>query len=132
MLLQKYYRMNYIRWCCIKIILLFLFLAPGFTSEPFSDFFSEDNNFAEVESNSVKLVFQGLLTIYQKGLSPLDGPSCPFSLSCSRFSRVCIKNKGLALGILMTGDRLLRCNHNASNTYLRSIYDGELLDPEYL
>jgi len=51
-----------------------------------------------------------LLTFYQKYISRQISADCIFKPSCSRYSRACIDKYGLIKGVLMTGDRLTRCN----------------------
>ena len=58
------------------------------------------------------------IRIYQEGISSQDLPSCVFHPSCSRFAFGCIERYGVARGILMAGDRLLRCN-----PFVRKYYD---------
>lgn len=62
------------------------------------------------------------IRIYQKGISSQDLPSCVFHPSCSRFAFGAIERFGLLKGILLAGDRLLRCNPFAHNHYQ---FDGE-------
>ncbi len=58
------------------------------------------------------------IRIYQEGISSQDLPSCVFHPSCSRFAFGCIERYGVPRGILMAGDRLLRCN-----PFVRKYYD---------
>ncbi|MCK4639728.1 MAG: membrane protein insertion efficiency factor YidD [Candidatus Marinimicrobia bacterium] len=62
------------------------------------------------------------IRIYQKGISSQDLPSCVFHPSCSRFAFGAIKQYGVFKGILLAGDRLLRCNPFAHKYYQ---FDGE-------
>jgi len=69
------------------------------------------------------------IRIYQKGISSQDLPSCVFHPSCSRFAFTAIEELGTARGILLAGDRLMRCNPFAQNYYQ---FDGEKFsDPVY-
>ena len=69
------------------------------------------------------------IRIYQKGISSQDLPSCVFHPSCSRFAFGAIEEFGAAKGVLLAGDRLLRCNPFAHNYYQ---FDGEKFsDPVY-
>ena len=52
----------------------------------------------------------GLIRFYQLFISSQDQPSCTFSLSCSHFGMEAIHYQGMFLGILLTADRLTRCN----------------------
>lgn len=62
------------------------------------------------------------IRIYQKGISRQDLPSCVFHPSCSRFVFGCIERYGVMKGVLLAGDRLMRCNPFA---YLYYVFDGE-------
>jgi putative membrane protein insertion efficiency factor len=67
------------------------------------------------------------IRIYQKGISSQDLPACVFHPSCSRFAFGAIQQAGPVKGILLAGDRLLRCNPFALPYYQ---FDGEKLsDP---
>lgn len=50
------------------------------------------------------------IRLYQKMISSQDLPSCNFSPSCSNFGFQSIQQEGLFRGILLSADRLLRCN----------------------
>ena len=50
------------------------------------------------------------IRLYQKMISSQDLPSCNFTPSCSQFGFTSIQQEGLFRGILLTADRLLRCN----------------------
>ncbi|MDD3589975.1 MAG: membrane protein insertion efficiency factor YidD [Thermoguttaceae bacterium] len=51
-----------------------------------------------------------LVRFYQLGISPLIGPRCRFSPTCSQYCILAIKKYGLILGTLKTAWRILRCN----------------------
>lgn len=70
-----------------------------------------------------------LVLAYREGFSPVDGPSCPFHPSCSRFARQAVGRHGPVAGILMAGDRLLRCNGSGRDRYPRVGPEGKLHDP---
>lgn len=77
----------------------------------------------------LKAFFSLLLGFYRQGLSPVDGPSCSFHPTCSGFARDALRRHGLAEGILMTGDRLIRCNAFDKSDYPRVAPDGHFYDP---
>ena len=56
-----------------------------------------------------------LLNFYQKVISSQDLPHCMFNFTCSAFSKYAIKKYGPFWGVLMTFDRLLRCNGVGNN-----------------
>jgi putative membrane protein insertion efficiency factor len=51
-----------------------------------------------------------LIRIYQRTLSPLLGPVCRFSPSCSNYMLVCIERFGAARGLWLGTRRLARCH----------------------
>jgi len=50
------------------------------------------------------------IRFYRYFLSPLVGPSCRFSPTCSGFALEAIQRHGPILGIWMTARRILRCH----------------------
>lgn len=58
------------------------------------------------------LIITKLIRIYQKVISPHQGDVCNFTPSCSNYAYEAIKRHGLR-GVLMTFDRLERCNYFA-------------------
>jgi len=64
------------------------------------------------------------IRIYQKAISTQDLPSCAFHPSCSRFAFAAINEFGIVKGVLLAGDRLMRCNPFAFPYYP---FDGEKL-----
>lgn len=60
--------------------------------------------------NPINLVFSGLMFFYQNVLSSQINANCMYSPSCSEFSKCSIKQHGLVVGILLSADRLNRCN----------------------
>ena len=81
------------------------------------------------EPSELKLVMTGLIRLYQKFISSQDNPTCNFHPSCSRFGMACIQEYGIARGLLLTADRLLRCNGSQSQRYRRDSLSGKYLDP---
>lgn len=51
-----------------------------------------------------------LLRVYQRTLSPLLGPVCRFSPSCSNYMVICIERFGAARGLWLGTRRLARCH----------------------
>ncbi len=70
----------------------------------------ETKAFYQNETSEIKLFFLGIIRGYQLLLSTQDKPSCNFTPSCSKFGVQAIKRYGVGQGILMTSDRLQRCN----------------------
>ena len=115
--------------CSISIWVLFYF-APVIsqTLEERSGFPEKKESDTEVPSPGREtglLKSSALVTIkvYQKVISSQDVPSCKFSPSCSNFGVQSIQQHGVLRGILLTGDRLLRCNPFVGSGHYA--YDGE-------
>jgi putative membrane protein insertion efficiency factor len=72
----------------------------------------------------------GSVRFFQKQISPIDGPRCSFSPTCSQFGYEAVHDHGPALGIIMTADRLMRCSYwtEAGLDYAR-LPNGALHDP---
>ena len=83
----------------------------------------------QLETSAVKLVLQGAIKLFQKRVSPIDGPRCGFHPTCSSFGLTAINRHGAVVGGLMTADRLIRCNpwKRAGGTY-ESLQNGKLSD----
>jgi putative membrane protein insertion efficiency factor len=102
---------------------------------------SEKNNLAPVQfhSNSflvkinpVNLFFKGLMTVYQKAVSPQISASCMYQTTCSNFSKEAIHEFGLFKGIFLSADRLLRCNKVSAKEIPpmdMDIISGKAIDP---
>lgn len=62
-----------------------------------------------IKYNPVMLTFGGLLYFYQKAISPQLQSKCPYEISCSAFSKECIRQFGFVKGVALSADRLSRC-----------------------
>ena len=51
-----------------------------------------------------------LLRVYKKTISPLWGPACRFSPTCSEYAAGAIRTHGLLKGTWFASRRLLRCH----------------------
>jgi uncharacterized protein len=71
-------------------------LGPGSAQDP--------------KTSCAGLAFLGAIRFYQKRISPIGGNRCGFWPSCSAYGREAIKEQGPLLGIIMIGDRQIRCN----------------------
>ena len=49
------------------------------------------------------------LAAYKRWVSPLLPPSCRFVPTCSEYARLAVIKHGVAVGLLLAGGRLLRC-----------------------
>ncbi len=66
--------------------------------------------------------------MYQNFISPQDKPTCNFNVSCSNFGYMAIKQRGVFTGILLTADRLVRCNDIALKYYEIDPVTGKAID----
>ena len=71
----------------------------------------------------------GAIRFYQRFISPQDMPACNFVPSCSQFGAEAIKQLGIVRGILLTSDRLQRCNGVSTSHYETDQGSGKLIDP---
>jgi len=60
--------------------------------------------------NPINVVFGGALFFYQNYLSSQISSGCLYSPSCSEFSKEVLREYGLAKGIILSADRIHRCN----------------------
>jgi len=60
--------------------------------------------------SSIGIVALWTIRFYQLFLSPQDGPNCIYYPTCSMYGYLSVQKYGPIKGILMTGDRWLRCN----------------------
>jgi putative membrane protein insertion efficiency factor len=67
-------------------------------------------NHQEPETSVIRIVFLGAIDLYRQTISPTSGARCGFSPSCSAFGRQAVKEYGPIQGVMMTADRLTRCN----------------------
>lgn len=70
-----------------------------------------------IQYNPVTLFFNASLFIYQKFISQHFSAGCYYQPSCSEFGRLAIKKYGLIKGIIITADRLTRCNRIAATDF---------------
>ncbi len=80
------------------------------------------------ETSELKLASTIFIRLYQKFISSQDGPACNFTPSCSRFGMACIKKYGFLRGLLLTADRLLRCNGSQAAHYDKHPLTGKYVD----
>ena len=58
----------------------------------------------------MKFVLAFLVSLYQAVISPLLGPSCRFTPTCSQYSKEAILKYGALRGLLLSVKRLSRCH----------------------
>ncbi|RYZ22483.1 MAG: membrane protein insertion efficiency factor YidD [Chitinophagaceae bacterium] len=61
-------------------------------------------------SKLLALPFIGLIRLYQKGLSPLLGPSCRYTPTCSQYGLEAFRKYGVLKGFWLTVKRIGRCH----------------------
>lgn len=77
----------------------------------------------------IKSLFTGAIRFYQLFISPQDLPICNFVPSCSQFSAKAMGQLGAFRGLLLTSDRLQRCNGMSTSCYEVDYKSGMLADP---
>jgi putative membrane protein insertion efficiency factor len=65
---------------------------------------------ADGSASGVQAAFSLWFTAYRRLISDVRGPVCNFSPSCSHYSQEAIAEYGFVRGVVMTGDRLIRCH----------------------
>jgi len=84
----------------------------------------------EVETSCMKLAFLGAIRLYQKRVSAIGVDRCGFRPSCSAYGYTSIKEQGPLIGLLMTADRLTRCNiWKEPGSDYTLLPNGKLYDP---
>lgn len=71
----------------------------------------------------------GMIKFYQLFISTQDIPVCNFTPSCSQFGIEAIQRFGIIRGVLLTSDRLQRCNGMSISRYQIDHITGKLSDP---
>lgn len=78
------------------------------------DYVFKDQKKSLKNSNPISLIYGGSLYVYQNFISQHFSADCLYDPSCSEFSKKVVKEYGLLKGILLTVDRLGRCNRIAA------------------
>ncbi len=106
-------------------------LSGGMKAPPPSNH-HHDADKHEVVVSVPGIFFIGAIDFYRNRISPINPGRCGFSPSCSAFGRQAVKEYGAIKGIMMTADRLTRCNFfkQPGPDYLL-LPNGSLLDPVY-
>lgn len=124
----------------LRAVLLWLVFAGTASSGVCADIMNEPWHWAVpatshgpsalVEHKSEALA-AGYLSLFREWISPVDGSNCPMNPSCSRYSSQCIEKHGVAVGVIMTWDRLLRCGRDELDLGRRIVVSGlrKLSDP---
>lgn len=64
--------------------------------------------------NPVSLTLSSLLFVYQRHISNTLSDRCIYHPSCSNFAAQAINEQGFVLGVILTTDRISRCNKIAA------------------
>mgnify|MGYP001065651841 CR=1 FL=1 len=80
----------------------------------------------------IKPLLTGSIRFYQLFISTQDAPVCNFIPTCSQFGMESIKRLGVIRGILLTSDRLQRCNGMSTSHYQMDYKSMRLIDPVQL
>ena len=73
--------------------------------------------------------FLASIRFFQRHISPIDGPRCQFSPTCSSFGHQAVREQGPGLGLLITADRLMRCSYWTDIAKYTRLPNGKLSDP---
>ena len=65
-------------------------------------------------TDPVRLSASAWIRVFQRFVSPVDGPSCTYFPNCSAYGLQAIEKHGLLIGIPMTAERVMR-NHRPDN-----------------
>lgn len=55
-------------------------------------------------------LIKSMITIYQKGISPLLGHRCRFVPSCSQYAKDALDRYSLSTAVIMTVKRIAKCH----------------------
>ena len=87
---------------------------------------------SDLETNAVRLPARWMIRFFKKYISPVDGPSCTFSPSCSTYGMDAIHKHGIWKGLPMTAERVMR-DHHPQNPARYPLKEGQgnlfYLDP---
>jgi len=87
-------------------------------------------SYHEDETSTLQIAFLQSIRFYQKWISPIGGGRCGFRPSCSAYGYSAIEQQGPIVGIMMTADRLTRCNiWKAPGPDYTLLPNGKLFDP---
>ena len=93
--------------------------------QPHAKAINEENAHSDV-SGWVSL---SLIRFFQQHISPIDGPRCQFSPTCSSYGHQAVQQQGALSGIVMTADRLMRCTYWSERSRYVRLPSGHLSDP---
>jgi hypothetical protein len=84
----------------------------------------------KIETSCLTTAFLGGVQFYQRRIAPVRGIECGFRPSCSNYARISIQEQGPVIGLMMTADRLTRCNiWKGPGPDYPLLPNGKLFDP---
>lgn len=63
------------------------------------------------------LPFLAVIKIYQYGISPMLGPKCRFTPTCSQYAAEALKKYGLVKGFMLSIKRISKCHPRGGSGY---------------
>lgn len=88
----------------------------------------DTSTFTFRQTSETGLALSSLIRLYQLYVSPQGPPSCNFTVTCSDFMIGAIQKHGIAHGVLMTSDRLMRCTRGGRRYYSVDPETGHAID----
>src|SRR6188768_1473141 len=79
------------------------------------------------ETRPEVLAAAAALRVFQRFISPVDGPRCRLVPTCSEFARQAVRRFGLPVGIMLTTSRLMRDNASVERYYRRALIGGRIV-----
>ena len=122
------------------LLLFFLHLSPPATAmdDPW-DWNNSKKNIdkthpSPIETNTLRLVANTAILVFQKHVSPADGPRCKFHPSCSQYCKNAINRHGAVMGTIMFADRFMRDHGWVTGNYPVIWTNGQQLyfDPVFM
>ncbi len=116
-------------WCLVLGTFAIAFGSPDKMKGPIVKRHHHSSRY-ELETSVPRIVLLGSLLFFQRYISPIDGERCGFFPSCSAFAREALGRQGVATGVMLTADRLMRCTFfkRPGSDYLL-LPNGKLFDP---
>ena len=120
-------KLNDKQWDEAILILMDTFISqePGETKD------IEEDEITEPEwLNGASITADFFLDLYRKYITNQDAQKCQFHIGCSKFSKIAFRKRNPLAALLITSDRLQRCNPFAKK-YYPADERGYLLDHEW-
>jgi putative membrane protein insertion efficiency factor len=126
---RRFPSVKFLTICCALLPVASAFGTPSTMRAPDASPVRQENA-AEPEVSLTRIILLGAVTAFQEIISPTDGDRCEFSPTCSSFGRTAVSGNEVFLGVVLTADRLMRCNPlKRPGTYYLHLHDGGFYDP---